>query len=341
MDLDLGIEATDLPVQEAHVEDAGLNVTMADSAQTRWLKKRKLAADLVAAGEFEEALGLLRRRLGIINADPLEPLFKEMYWATCNSLQGPPQSLSLMWPMLSEGNLKSREVQPVILYTMQKTLERVKEGHKLTHQGKFSDALAIFRTTLQAITLSVANDQQEEQQLLEVIDMCREYVNLCRLEVTRKGMDQTSPPTARMVELAAYMTCCKVQPVHLMLTLQLAMTISYKAANYVTAASFAKRLIQGFSNERNKDTIAKARQLVAVCEQRASDAHSLKFDIKAPPESFKLCSGSLTPIAATDPTVSCPFCGASFHTEYKGKLCDTCQLSEVGLNALGIQLRPI
>jgi len=173
-----------------------------------------------------------------------------------------------------------------------------------------------------------------------MIDICREYVNLCRLEVTRKGMDQTS--TARMIELAAYMTCCKVQPVHLMLTLQLAMTISFKAGNYVTAASFAKRIIQGnFNNERNKDVITKARQLVTVCEQRASDAHSLKFDIKAPPESFKLCSGSLTPIASTDPTASCPYCGASYKTQYRGKLCDTCQLSEVGLNALGIQLRPI
>jgi len=340
MDLDLGIEAADLPVQEAHVEAAGLHVTMADSAQTKWLKKRKLAADLVAAGEFEEALGLLRRRLGIINADPLEPLFKDMYWATCSSLPGPPQGLSLMWPMLSEGNLKSKEVQPVILYTMQKILERVKEGHKLTFQGKFTDALTVFRSTLQAITLSVANDQREEQQLLEMIDICREYVNLCRLEVARKGMDQTS--TARMIELAAYMTCCKVQPVHLMLTLQLAMTISFKAGNYVTAASFAKRMIQGnFSNERNKEAITKARQLVTVCEQRASDAHSLKFDIKAPPESFKLCSGSLAPIAATDPTTSCPYCGASYTMQYKGKLCDTCQLSEVGLNALGIQLRPI
>merc|ERR1712241_87221 len=165
-----------------------------------------------------------------------------------------------------------------------------------TFQGKFADALSLFRLTLQAITLSVANDQREEQQLLEMIDICREYVNLCRLEVTRKGMDQTS----------------------------------------------TKRMIQGnFSNERNKEAITKARQLVTVCEQRASDAHALKFDIKAPPENFKLCSGSLTPISSTDPTASCPYCGASYNTQYKGKLCDTCQLSEVGLNALGIQLRPI
>merc|ERR1711920_1051670 len=86
-----------------------------------------------------------------------------------------------------------------------------------------------------------------------------------------------------------------------MLTLQLAMTISYKAGNFVTAASFAKRLIQGnFNNDRNKDAINKARQLVTVCEQKASDAHTLKFDIKAPPENFKLCSGSLAPISATE-----------------------------------------
>jgi len=222
-----------------------------------------------------------------------------------------------------------------------KILDRVKEAHRLTTQGKFNEVLTIFRSALQAIPLSVANDAREEQQLMEIIDMCREYVNLCRLEVTRKGLDPSQ--LARNVELAAYLTTCKVQPSHLFLTLQLAMGTSFKAQNYVTAASFAKRLIQGnFPNpEKNKDVLTKARQLVQVCEQKASDAYAIKFDVKAPVEGFKLCAGSLTPISPSDPTVACPYCGAQYHVQYKGKLCDTCQLAEVGANTLGIQLRPI
>lgn len=346
LDLDLGIDPSELP-EESPAESKGLTVAMADPVSVKWLKKRKLPADLVAAGEFEEALGLLKRRLGIINAAPFEPLFKEAFWATCSSLPGLPQSQSLNWPLLSnatEGNFKSKEPTPVILFTVAKILERVKEAHRLlTKEGKFNEVLQIFRTVLQSIPLSVANDVREEQQLTEIIDMCREYVNLCRLEVTRKTLDPSQ--IARNVELAAYLTCCKIQPTHLVLTLQQAMSTAYKAQNFVTAASFAKRLIQGnFSfgtPERKKDVLNKARQLVTVCEQKASDAHAIKFDVKAPVEAFKLCAGSLTPIGPNDPTVSCPYCGALYHASYKGKLCDTCQLSEIGANTLGIQLRPI
>lgn len=340
VDLDLDIGPGDLPAEEP--VEKGATVAMADPAQKKWLKKRKLPADLVAAGEFEEALGLLRRRLGVINAAPLEPLFKEAYWATCSGLPSLPQAPSLAWPLLAtDSNIKSKDPTPVIFFTVAKILERVKEAHKLTTQGKFNEVLTIFRSALQAIPLSVANDAREEQQLTEIIEMCREYVNLCRLEVTRKSLDPTN--MARNVELAAYLTCCKVQPSHQMLTLQLAMSTSFKAQNFVTAASFAKRLIQGnFPNpEKNKEVLAKARQLVTVCEQRASDAHDIKFDVKAPIEGFKLCAGSLTPIGAADTTVSCPYCGAQYHSSYKGKLCDTCQLFEIGANTLGIQLRPL
>merc|ERR1719487_1873734 len=91
MDLDFsGVELKDdIPVVE---ERHSQNVTMSDSLQTKWLRKRKLPADLVAAGEFEEALNLLKRRLGVINADPLKPLFQAAYWATCSALPGVPNS---------------------------------------------------------------------------------------------------------------------------------------------------------------------------------------------------------------------------------------------------------
>jgi len=333
--LDLGIDLGDIPV-EAVPEEKGFTLSMGDTAQTKWLKKRKLPCDLVAAGEFEEALGLLRRRLGIVNAAPLEPLFKEIYWATCSSLPGLPQMPSLNWPLLSQGHIKSKDPTPVIFYTVARILDRVREAHKLTTQGKFAEVLVIFRGILQAIPLSAANDAREEQQLTEIIEMCREYVNLCRLGVARKGAEG-----GRMIELAAFMTCLQLQPTHLMLTLQLAMSNSFKAANYITAASFAKRLIQGNFPNANKDLLAKAKQLVTVCEQRASDAHAIDFDAKAPVASFRLCSGSLSPMKATAATVSCPYCTATYDTSYKGKLCHTCQLCEIGANTLGIQLRPI
>eukprot|EP00929_Paragymnodinium_shiwhaense_P101409 TRINITY_DN644_c0_g2_i1.p1 TRINITY_DN644_c0_g2~~TRINITY_DN644_c0_g2_i1.p1 ORF type:complete len:1222 (+),score=326.60 TRINITY_DN644_c0_g2_i1:199-3864(+) len=338
MDLDLGLGDLDVGDLPPIDDKPTASVTMADSLQTKWLRKRKLPADLVAAGEFEEALNLLRRRLGVINAAPFEPLFKEAFWATCSALPGMPQAPSLNWPLLSEGNAKAKDVAPLTLFSVQSVLDIVKDGHKKTSEGKFPEALESFRSALQSIPLSVAADAKEEQQFTEMIEMCREYVNAMRLEVTRKGLDPSEQ--GRAIELASYLTCCKMQPRHTLLVLRVAMTIAFKANNFVTAASLAKRLVQGNFGAQ-PELLAQARKLLQVCEQKGADAHNIRFDAKAPVEDFRLCAGSLTPIGPNDNSVNCPYCGAMFKPEYKGKLCDTCQLSEIGANTLGIQLRPL
>jgi len=334
-DLNLELPALDEPAANSSM------VTVADSCQTKWLKKRKLPADLVAAGEFEEALKLLQKRLGVINVDPLEPLFKEAYWATCTALPGLPQSPSLHYPLLAEGNAKSRDIVPVILFSVQNILEQVKEALKLTTQGKFVDAQDSFRRCLQCIPLSVAHDGEEEKQLTEMIDLCREYVNFNRLEVTRKAL--APDQVARNVELAAYLTCCKVQPSHSILSLRVAQSTAFKAKNFVTAASFAKRLITGNFGNATKpaEVVAQARKLLQVAEAQASDANPIRFDPRAPVEDFKMCFGDLVPLAAADATVACPFCSSVYAAKYKAMLCEICKLSEVGANTLGIQLRPL
>mmetsp|Transcript_35164 Transcript_35164/g.101263 ORF Transcript_35164/g.101263 Transcript_35164/m.101263 type:complete len:1217 (+) Transcript_35164:108-3758(+) len=335
-DLDLGADV----IEESHVEEKGVGLTLGDSVQTKWLRKRRLVCDLVAAGEFEEALTLLKRRLGLMNPDPLEPLFKEAYWATCSALPGLPQVPSLHYPLLSEGNPKSRDIAPVLLFNSKAIIEKVKEAQKLLTAGKFGDGLNLFRHALQVIPLSAAKDSAEEKALLEMIEVCREYVNFTRLEMTRKQLAPTD--AARNIDLAAYMTCCKVQSkIHNCLALRLAMSESYRLQNFVTAASFAKRLVQGNWGEQGNAIIPKARQVVANCEKSASDAHAIQFDPKCNVEDVKLCVGSFTPFAATDAVVACPYCSSSYKQQFKGKLCEACQLCEIGANTLGIQLFPL
>jgi coatomer protein complex subunit alpha (xenin) len=331
----------DIPADAPISEEKSSVVTVGDTPQQKWLKKRRLAADLIAAGEFEEALNLLRKRLGVINADPLEILFKQAYWATCSSLPGLPQSPALNWPLLASGSVKSRDLSPVLLYTVQYIHEMLKDAKQKTSAGNFKDSVVVFRSALQCIPLSFATDAKEEQMLTEMIDVCREYTNAMRLELTRKALDPTN--VARNIELAAYFTTCKLSGSHAFLALQTAMATAFKGQNFVTAASFAKRLVQGSFGGLNKppEQVAKAKKLLQVCEAKASDAHDIKFDTKAPVEDFKMCAGSFTAIGPSDPTVSCPYCGAIYHASFKGKLCDTCELAEIGANTLGIQLRPI
>jgi len=160
-DLDIDFGGADLAVEEAVDDKPTTTVTMGDSLQTKWLRKRKLPADLVAAGEFEEALNLLKRRLGLINADPLEPLFKAAYWATCSSLPGLPHAPSLNIPLLSEGSAKGRDLAPLTLYTINSLSEQVREGYQQVAGGKFAEAVESFRAILQCIPLGIAKDARE------------------------------------------------------------------------------------------------------------------------------------------------------------------------------------
>merc|ERR1719272_36717 len=109
-----------------------------------------------------------------------------------------------------------------------------------------------------------------------------------RVECSRKAL----PPDqiARNIELAAYLTCCNLQPGHLMLTLRVAMSTAFKAQNFVTAASFAKRLLQGNQSVVKPDVAAQARKLLQVCEQKGADVHPINFDVKAPVDAFTLCA---------------------------------------------------
>ena len=48
----------------------------------------------------------------------------------------------------------------------------------------------------------------------------------------------------RMTELWAYFTHCNLQPAHLLLALKSAMINAFKIKNFITAASFANRLLE-------------------------------------------------------------------------------------------------
>lgn len=66
----------------------------------------------------------------------------------------------------------------------------------------------------------------------------------------------------RNMELLAYFTCCNLQPAHLLLALRMAMASAFKGKNYITAASFAQRLLElpDLSSERHADLRTKVQQ---------------------------------------------------------------------------------
>lgn len=89
---------------------------------------------------------------------------------------------------------------------------------------------------------------------MHTIAIIRDYDIALRTELKRK---EIKDDPKRAMELAAYLTHCKLQPVHLALCLRLAYTVFYKCKNLGLCATFCRRLL-----ELNPG------QQVCVCELR-------------------------------------------------------------------------
>jgi coatomer protein complex subunit alpha (xenin) len=68
------------------------------------------------------------------------------------------------------------------------------------------------------------------------------------------------------------------------------------------------------------------RKILAVCEKNPIDEVKLDYDEHNP---FTPCGYTFKPIYRGTPSVKCPYCATHYQTQFKGKLCNICQLSEV------------
>jgi len=136
------------------------------------------------------------------------------------------------------------------------------------------------------------------------------------------------------MELSAYFTHCNLQPAHLALALNLAMSQSFKGGNFIYAASYARRLLElpdmvvAKADFRNK-----AAAVLKKSEENARNEQKLSFDERNP---FVLDCSDLVPIYKGTPFAICAFCGSNYKAEMKGSICLTCRLSVIGVETLGL-----
>ncbi|VFQ69399.1 unnamed protein product [Cuscuta campestris] len=301
-----------------------------------WAHKSSLAAEHVAAGDFDTAMRLLNRQLGIRNFVPLKQSFIDLHSGSHTySLAfstAPVLSIALErgWSESASPNVRR---PPALILTFSQLEERLKNGYKLTTQGKFSDALRTFQGgILHAIPLIVVESRREVDEVKELITIVKEYVLALKMEMKRKEM-RDDP--VRQQELAAYFTHCNLQVPHLRLALQNAMTVCYKAGNMVTASNFARRLLE--TSPTNEAQGKLARQVIQAAEKNMRDVSQLNYDFRNP---FVTCGATFVPIYRGQKDVACPFCSARFVPAQEGTLCAVCDLAVVGADASGLLCSP-
>eukprot|EP00271_Cylindrocystis_brebissonii_P015583 TRINITY_DN38517_c0_g1_i1.p1 TRINITY_DN38517_c0_g1~~TRINITY_DN38517_c0_g1_i1.p1 ORF type:complete len:1219 (-),score=248.13 TRINITY_DN38517_c0_g1_i1:158-3814(-) len=296
----------------------------------KWTQKSPLAAEHAAAGAFETAMQLLNRQVGIKNFAPLKSGFTDLLVASHTSLptlaSAPVVALALQrgWTEQTGSNVIN---PPALVYKLTTLEDKLKVAYKTTTEGKFSEALKLFLNILHTIPLVVVETRKEVDDVKELLGIAKEYALALRIELKRKA---TTDDAARQAELAAFFTHCSLQPTHLKLSLQAAMSTCFKLKNFLTAATFCRRLLD---LSPTPAVATKARQVLQACEKTPRDEVPLKYDPRNP---FVVCGSTLTPIYRNSREILCPYCQAKFIPEVKGSLCAVCDLATVGAEASGL-----
>ncbi|KAI8054445.1 coatomer protein complex, subunit alpha [Syncephalis plumigaleata] len=300
-----------------------------------WCHNSPLAADHVAAGNFESAMQLLHRQAGIVNFAPLKEHFLTIYSCSRAWLSGVPTLPPFSFPMRrnwEETDL--RKVLPVQPYS-QSTIDTalLQPAYKSFISGQFKETIVQFRDALHSLLLTVGTSASDAQQLRQVMEECREYIIGLSMEVARREIatQDSFEANKRSLELAAYFSHCKMRTPHQILTLRAAMAQAYKAKNFLSASSFARRLL----DLRPMASLAKqAQQIKEVSDRTPRDEIPLDYDHYS---EFIVCAISYQPIYQGDAHVRCPCCTAIYRPEHKGTLCPVCQLAKIGTNGTGLR----
>ncbi|EUD66335.1 coatomer protein complex, subunit alpha (xenin) [Plasmodium inui San Antonio 1] len=329
INIDLDLEDNkDLLSKSAGTPISSTKIERHDNLYEIMAKKYGRIMDHIRTGNITSALNLISKKYGIVDMKPLKMIIKNVYISTYAYLTPIPNFVPLKFPVNT-----NEETTDANIYINQHFLfNQIKKAHKLVTLGKFSTALSLFRSTLYHMIFLIPSDKDSEMN--EYLHVCTSYILAMRLEEERNATATQDP--RRSLELMAYFTCCPMQNSHLYLVLRRGMGLAWKAQNYVTAGSFAKRLINGNyeSIKGSEEEIVKAKKILLMCEQKSTEQHSIDYD----PNDYhnmRVCSVSLTRIKPNEETVSCPFCQSVSKREYTSKMCPNCLIAQLGKKALG------
>ncbi|KAK9066647.1 hypothetical protein SSX86_013970 [Deinandra increscens subsp. villosa] len=295
-----------------------------------WVQKSSLAAEHAAAGNFDTAMRLLNRQLGIKNFTPLKSLFIDLHMGSHTYLRAfsssPVISLAIEkgWSESASPNVRG---PPALVFNFSQLEDKLKAGYKATTAGKFTEALRLFMSILHTIPLVVVDSRREVDEVKELVIIVKEYVLGLQLELKRREFKDNP---VRQQELAAYFTHCNLQLPHLRLALNNAMTVCFKAGNLITASSFARRLLETNPAENHGQ---KARSVIQAAERNMRDSTQLNYDFRNP---FVICGATYVPIYRGQKDVLCPYCTSHFVVSQEGQICSVCNLAVVGSDASGL-----
>ncbi|KAJ2354755.1 hypothetical protein GGF43_003081 [Coemansia sp. RSA 2618] len=301
-----------------------------------WSRNSPLAVDQIAAGDFEQAMRLLRDQAGIASFGALKPAFMEIYAASRSVLTTAPFATPSRIPLRRNPaeSTETSQYLPAKIYSLSSSLEQLQQGYSATTTAKFDTALTLFKRLLLSLIFVSVDTVEDANEIKQLLQICREYIIGITIELERAAVakeEATEENSTRLVELAAFFTHCQLRADHEKLSLRVAMTTAYKHKCFKAAGEFAQRLLELVPSPQIAE---KARKMITICDRQSRDNLAINYDARNP---FVICAASHTPIHRGEPAVNCPYCQASYKPEHEGELCRVCTIAQIGAKATGLR----
>jgi coatomer protein complex subunit alpha (xenin) len=338
-DSDDDLDLPDLEITDSGPASSGFAAPTKGLSQNQvWANNSQLSQDHVAAGAFDSAFRLLKDQVGVVKFSVYKDIFMNIYSGSRTSFVAMPGLPPLTCnPHRNHADAGQKTGLPQIALRLNDLGAALQDSYKLVTAGKFDDAIAKFRRILLSVPLLIVDTKQQVQEAQQLISIARNYILGFTMEIERKKINtkESLENAKRAAEMAAYLTHCELQPIHLILTLKAACNLMFKLKNCRMASMFAKRLLE---LGPKPDMATHARKIIQACEKNQTDAHKLNYDAHNP---FDLCAASYTPIYRGKPVEKCPLSGASYKPEFKGEVCRVTECSEIGAEAIGLRISTI
>ena len=315
----------DLELDDDSVDETPTDaITASSSLNSRWCES-SLAIDHMAAGDVDGALTLLHRQIALVKPSSLLPSLRRTFLSVQSVTAGFPGMPALETPVQREGGL------PFCVWRVGVVREEVKRGLKGFQSAHFGACEEAFQHVLRMLPLVQVSEKSEELEVMQFIDLAREYCTAVKLE---KARQQEKGNTTRVLVLMALMTRCKLQTAHLLLPLHSAMVAAFKAENFIDAAEYARRILQNteIKSPRNASLEQKAKKVLVRSEREGRNAVPTGLDDKP----YGVECAQLLPLYREDDKIECPYCHASYRKDQMKQLCSICGLSQVGVETVGI-----
>ena len=204
--------------------------TAGTSAQQVWTNNSQIPVDHILAGSFETAMRLLQNYLGVVNFGPYQNHFMLAFsQARVANVAIPGLSPLFTFPNRNWQEAGARSGVPAVGIKLPALVDKLQTAYQLTTAGKFSESIVKMKSILLNVTLLAVATKQEITEANQLISICREYVLGLTMEMERKELPKTKiDEMKRICEMAAYLTHCDLQPVHLILALRTAVNLFYK-----------------------------------------------------------------------------------------------------------------